>query len=302
MKRLATFMVLLGLVACQQLPAQEQETGDNQSSNLDETMIRRSVQTYVDAFNRSDAATVAAHWSENGEWLNPSGERFKGRVAIQESLREYFAEADGQQHLEVYEPSIRMLAPTVAVEEGTALVTRLGMPPSETSYIAIHVKQNDQWKIESVRETVIPSTPSNYEHLKELQWMIGEWVDRDDDATIETKCEWTANNSFISRSFTVRIKDQIDVAGTQVIGWDPIAKQIRAWVFDSEGGFGEGIWSRDGDRWMVKAHHVFHDGERASAIRIITPIDENTFRLEVIGREIGGEIQPNIDPVTVIRK
>jgi hypothetical protein len=132
--------------------------------------------------------------------------------------------------------------------------------------------------------------------------MIGEWVDRDDDATIETKCEWTANNSFISRSFTVRIKDQIDVAGTQVIGWDPIAKQIRAWVFDSEGGFGEGIWSRDGDRWMVKAHHVFHDGERASAIRIITPIDENTFRLEVIGREIDGEIQPNIDPVTVIRK
>ena len=260
------------------------------------------MQTYVDAFNRSDAAAVAEHWSEDGEWLSPSGERIKGRAAIQQSLQDYFAEMDGQQRLEVFEPSIRMLAPTVAVEEGAARVTRRGTPPNDTSYIAIHVKHNDQWKIESVRETVIPTMPSHHEHLQELQWMIGEWVDRADDVTIETRCEWTANNNFISRSFTVRIEDRIDLAGTQVIGWDPIAKQIRSWVFDSLGGFGEGTWTRDGARWIVKAHHIYHDGERASAIRIITPIDENTFRLEVIGREIDGEIQPNIDPVTIVRK
>ena len=29
---------------------------------------------------------------------------------------------------------------------------------------------------------------------------------------------------------------------TQRIGWDPAAKQIRSWEFDSEGGFGEGTW------------------------------------------------------------
>ncbi len=302
MKRCLIFSILFSLITGQQIPSQEQEPANQQAANSDELMIRQSVQTYVEAFNRGDAAAVAAHWSENGEWVNPAGDRIKGRTAIQKSLEAFFAESEGQQRIEVFQPTIRLLAPTVAAEEGTARVTGREVEQSETSYIAIHVKQNGQWKIDSVRETAIPSTPSNYEHLRELQWMIGEWVDEDEDATIETNCAWTANKNFINRSFTVSIKDQVNASGTQVIGWDPVAGQIRSWVFDSEGGFGEGVWSRAGDRWMVKATHVFQDGGRASAIRILTPIDADTFRLEVIGREIDGEIQPNIDPVTIRRK
>ena len=40
--------------------------------------------------------------------------------------------------------------------------------------------------------------------------------------------------------------------GTQRIGWDPVAGQFRSWDFDSQGGYSEGLWSRDGDRWIIK--------------------------------------------------
>ena len=46
----------------------------------------------------------------------------------------------------------------------------------------------------------------------------------------------------------------------QRIGWDPLARQIRSWEFDSEGGFGEGKWSRDGERWVIKHTGVRPEG------------------------------------------
>ena len=56
---------------------------------------------------------------------------------------------------------------------------------------------------------------------------------------------------------------------TQRIGWDPLARQFRSWEFDSEGGFGEGRWSRDGDRWVVKHTGVRPEGTTASATNIM---------------------------------
>jgi len=47
----------------------------------DESAIRASIQSYVDAYNRGDAKAVASHWSESGEWTSPSGERFQGKAA-----------------------------------------------------------------------------------------------------------------------------------------------------------------------------------------------------------------------------
>ena len=41
--------------------------------------------------------------------------------------------------------------------------------------------------------------------------------------------------------------------GTQRIGWDPLTKQFKSWVFDANGGYGEGLWMRQGDQWVIKA-------------------------------------------------
>jgi hypothetical protein len=132
--------------------------------------------------------------------------------------------------------------------------------------------------------------------------MVGQWVDRGEDVTITTNCSWTKNRKFLTRSFRVEMDEQVTLEGTQVVGWDSIERRIRSWTFDSEGGFGEGRWIQDGNRWLVKTSFVLASGERASALNVITYVDPNTLRWQSIDREIGGELQPSIPEVTVVRR
>jgi hypothetical protein len=132
--------------------------------------------------------------------------------------------------------------------------------------------------------------------------MVGTWVDQDGAGAVETTCGWTKNRNFLTRSFKVMVQDRIELEGTQVIGWDPELERIRSWIFDSDGGFGEGVWSRDGDRWTVNGFQMLHDGSRSSSINVITYVDENTFTWASTGREVGGELLPNVGPVTVVRR
>ena len=268
----------------------------------DEAGVRRAIASYVDAFNKGDAAAVAAHWSETGEWLDPMGNPIQGSDAILKEMKKYFSEG-AKPKIELLDLSVRFLAPNVAVEQGTALVTRADESSNESPYFAIHVKEDGKWLLSSVRELApkpLPP-PSHYEQLQELEWLIGEWVDDQGGAQVTTRVEWTANRNFISRSFTVAIEDRIDMSGTQVIGWDPAAETIRSWVFDSEGGFTEGIWTKRGDGWSIRAVGVLPDGRKSSMVNILRKIDDNTFTFESIGREIDGELLPNIDEVTVVR-
>ena len=132
--------------------------------------------------------------------------------------------------------------------------------------------------------------------------MVGQWVDRGENATIITNCSWTRNRSFLSRTFQVTINEDVTLEGTQVVGWDPVENRIRSWTFDSEGGFGRGRWIQDGNRWLVKTSYVLASGERASALNVFTYVDQDTFRWQSIAREIAGELQPSIPEVTVVRQ
>lgn len=116
------------------------------------------MESYVAAYNRGDAKAVAAHWSESGEWISPSGQRFQGRQAIEKELGALFAANQGVR-VGGAQPSIRMVSKEVAVEEGTARVVRPGEPPSDSTYLAIHVKKDGHWKLDSVHETDVPQTP-----------------------------------------------------------------------------------------------------------------------------------------------
>ena len=68
------------------------------------------------------------------------------------------------------------------------------------------MRRDGQWLLDRVTEKAKEATPSRYEQLKPLEWMIGRWVDKDDNVDIETECQWTKNQSFITRSFTVAVR------------------------------------------------------------------------------------------------
>lgn len=263
--------------------------------------ILAAIEAYVEAYNQGDADTLATLWHPRGVWTDADGRRIQGRDAIHAEIRKSFEEQP-RSRVVVSDIQIRFLAPTVAVEEGTATSQGFNAEQATATYLAIHVKTDDGWKLESLRETATTPKPSNYSQLKDLEWLIGSWVDKDGPFTIETVCEWTANRNFMTRSFKVMEGDRLESAGTQVIGWDASKQQIRSWVFDSTGSFGEGTWSHDGERWYVKTRHVMLDGAVGSSINIITPLDQDNFQWQSTGREVDGEPMPSIEPVTITRK
>ena len=288
---------LLGaVVATTTLPAY---AADAAKITEDDAGIRQTVDSYVAAFNRGDAKSLAAYWCEDGEFVAPSGEVIQGRQALREAFETFFKNS-GDAKVKVTIASIRIEGPNAAVEEGTSRLTVPDKPVTETSYVARYVKQEGKWLLKNLREA--DAAPSHYEQLKELEWLVGDWVDTGEGSAVRTTCRWTKNKNFISRSFAVSIGDLTGLEGTQVIGWDPAKKVIRSWLFDSDGGFGVGVWSQKGDRWTIQALRVLPDGRKGSAVNVLTRVGDDTFTWESTGREVDGEVLPNVGPVTVGRK
>jgi uncharacterized protein (TIGR02246 family) len=268
----------------------------------EEAAIRKAVESYVAAFNRGDAKALAAMWSPEAVYTNPqTGQQVSGKEEIEKQFAALFSDG-GDVKLTASTTSVDFISPGVALEFGTAQVMRPDQDPEETQYSAVYVKRDGVWLLDRITEEDIPVVVSNYEHLKDLEWMIGTWVDSDEHATVETTCQWTKNRNFITRMFSVTVRDRLEVAGMQIVGWDPAAKQIRSWVFDSDGGFGEGIWSKTDKSWHITTTGTAPDGSKSSAVNILTPIDNDTFTWQSVNRIAAGELLSNVDEIVVVRQ
>jgi uncharacterized protein (TIGR02246 family) len=296
MRRIVAILSLSVCVAATVIAAQPKATRDAAG-------VKAAAAAYVAAYNRGDAKAVAAFWCEKGQWINPAGEKVEGRAAIEREMKSLFAQAKGM-HLEIVESTVRLISPDVALEEGRVRVTQSGAEPENSTYIAIQKYEDGAWKLDTVRETEIPNDSAAPDSpLDELAWLVGQWGDTSPDADISTTVTWTKNKTFLHYSFKISVAGETDdLEGTQVIGWDPANQTIRSWMFDSDGGFGEGTWSKDENRWIIKFKQTMPDGRRASATNIYTITDANNITWQSIGREIDGKFMPNVGPFKIKRK
>lgn len=268
----------------------------------DEAAIRASAAEYVQAYNAHDAEKLAGFWSEHAIYQNPlTGDEATGKESIADEFKAIFEEL-GEGKLAVEVLSIEFVSPGVAVEQGIATVTPKGGEPQISEYSAVHVKHGDRWLLDRVTEKAESETPSHYEQLKSLEWLIGTWVDEDDEARIEATCQWAKNQNYITRSFTIGLAGEPEISGIQIIGWDAAAKKIRSWAFDSDGGFAEGSWHEKNGSWIVESAAVLPDGRRGSSVNIMKPLDDNTLSWQITGRDVDGEILPNLPEVKVARQ
>jgi uncharacterized protein (TIGR02246 family) len=276
--------------------------GEPNESSADEAAIRKADEAYVTAFNAHDAKALADAWSPEAVYLNrATGAEVVGRPAIAEQFTALFKDQP-EVKLDLNVESIQFVSPNVAVEHGTAQTLTPNAAPDETGYSAVFVRRDGQWLLDRVTDKAKEGAPSSYEQLKPLEWMIGSWVDKDDDVDIKTECRWTKNRTFITRSFTVTVQGDINLSGMQIIGWDPVAKTIRSWTFDSDGGFAEATWTFKKDRWFIRNKGVLADGRKASMVNVIKPVDQNSFTWQTVERTAGGELLPNIDEVLIVRE
>lgn len=280
-------------------PLAQTPSSESPSSEL---RIRAAIASYVKAFNARDVKTLVAHWSPQGVYVSAStGEQVVGREAI-ESQFESMLEGDGGPNLAVTTESIELISPSVALERGKAIVTRGEDDVTQTDYRVIYVERDGKWLIDRVTEDEPDVTDTRYERLKDLEWMIGEWNDIGEGFVIDVDCQWTEKQNFIRKLYSVSNQDGVESSGLQIIGWDASTKQIRSWLFDSEGGTVDGTWSHRDDRWVVQSVATLADGSKGSFTSVFRPLEDGNFAWQKINRVLDGKLLPNIPEVIVQRK
>ena len=264
---------------------------------------RKAISDLEKKFNDADAKELAACWASQGELIGPDGGRIEGRDKIEKAFTEFFTTTKNA-HLKMLVTALRMIGDNAAILDVIALRTPVPTgvqgEPLTTFVLAKH---QGRWLVENAHET-LAGPPAHYNHLKDLKGLVGDWAAKSasaSDVSWQTTCDWTANRSFLIRKFSVDGRAGPIHSGTEVIGWDPRSERIRSWTFESDGGFGESVWIRDGERWIIKYTGMAADGGDLSVTQVQTPVDADTVKLRIIDREVDGAKQPDTVEVQIKR-
>ncbi len=268
----------------------------------DEAAIVKAGISFITAYAAHDAKKAAAHFAPEAEFVDEQGQVFRGRDAIEASIAKVFKEHP-QASVAVDVESIRFLSPVLAIESGVSLCTLDEKGGSHaTRYTAIHTKSDGQWLVASVREQELRGIRVHSQRLQQLDWLVGNWVDEDESSVVHFNCHMTESGNYLIREFEVTVAGQKVLSGTQRTGWDPISGKLRVWTFDSDGGFFDGSWHRDGEKWVLTSVGVTADGQSAAGTAIFTPVDANTITWQAVDREIDGVRVEDSDEFTLVRK
>ena len=256
---------------------------------------------FIAAFNKGDAKLVASFWMPDATYIDQTGREYKGQPAIQKLYEKVFAANKGAK-LTIQVISAKLIAPDVALEDGITQVTPAdGGPGSVARFTAVVVKKDGEWHFESVRDSVA-HPPSNAEHFDDIEWLIGEWVGEELKGESATASyHWAENKNFIVSSFATTLNGVPVVGGTQWIAWDAVDKLIRAYSFYSGGGFGETVWTKDGNKWLIKTSAKTGQGKKITAVNVLTKIDDDHLTWQLTKMTVDGEALPDLKLVKMKR-
>jgi len=266
-----------------------------------EAAIRVNVAAFEKAYNNHDAKAVAALFAPEAQIIDEGGNTVQGRKQIEQVFAGIFAD-EPKSKIQIKIESIRLIGTALAVETGSTKTTHAeGETAEDSRYTVLHVKTREgKWLMALARDTE-GDKPSSHEKLTQLEWLIGDWVNESPESLVKTSFRWADNKNFILGKFTLHIAGRPAMSGTQRIGWDPVAKKVRSWVFDSQGGFSEGSWTRVADQWIAKSNGVTHDGKFASLTNVYSRINRDRFAIASHDRVVGDEMLPDVDKIMVVR-
>lgn len=281
--------------------------------------VRGAIANYVAAMRRRDLASLVSHWSESGESIDlDSGEATRGRESIERVFASLF-EREAHADVRIDVTCVRQIRDEVAIVDGISTLACAGERPARSRISAVLVKQRGRWLLESVREAAMPTAKDAeiVKPLSRLDWLLGEW--KSDDSAKEassTHCFWSARDAYLVRSHVVSKADssedshadravsfespaepENDREITEIVGWDPVAKSTRSWIFSSDGGFGEGTWRHETDqqgneRIVILVDGTLADGSPASGTIRITKFGPDEVSCTISGDGIARLVPP----------
>jgi uncharacterized protein (TIGR02246 family) len=267
----------------------------------DKQAIEKLSKQMVEAFNNRDATAVASHYTADAEYIRNDGEPIRGRAEIEKGYAEFFLTLRGKPKLEIQTDNLRFPSADTAMLEVTLRLKNADGEVIASSWRnSLMVREGGQWKIAMVnewdRDTGIDTS------LSELEWLVGTWHAANKDKELTLVYEWDLNKAFIRGQYTVREGGKVIESGTQMIGKDNAEGAIHSWVFQSDGGFGDGTWTRDGQKWTVDVSGVTPDGRELSATAVYLRIDANHFVWQAVDQTIDGQSVADTQPIKVTRQ
>ena len=299
--RLATWLYIVPLALAAGLLARPATAAEPIDKAKEEAAIQKTAEGFVEAFNKGDAKAVAAFFTEDGDMVDREGHTVKGRKAIEATYTKFFADAKGAKLL-IRIGSIRVARPDLAYEDGETEIVLPDGPPAASRYTVVHVKEDGQWMVDSVREaTAVP--PNNAEHLDGLAYLVGDWTeDVDKGGHDRASYVWNESQNFMVNTFDITMKDVPVAGGKQIIGWDAAGKKPRSWAFYFNGGFSEGAWTADGDgKWKIDMTGQQRDGTKVSVTYLLAKVDDDHFTVQFTDRKVDGKPLADLKPVKMKR-
>src|SRR5262249_51909873 len=154
---------------------------------------------YIAAYNQKNVGKLVDLFTPDGTLIDSENVAIRGRDDITEEFSEAFEERSNYTlHAQV--DRIRMITPDVAQAEG---VSRLVSPKEATianHFVVLLARQGQNWKIAEIRDYPAPPdivAPS--ERLKELEWLVGDWVDESEDTQVTSTVRWGQGNAYLVR-------------------------------------------------------------------------------------------------------
>lgn len=279
----------------------------------DADAIRAASAAYKQALERGDGKALAAIWTPDGDIIDAAGNVLKGRETV-EVLEPAPADAPATAKpvFTITETALRFLTPDVAIEDGAVEVVPPGRSAVEKGrFSAVWVRHEGVWKLSVLREARgEPATGT--ETLADLEWMVGDWVAEEEAAgkagagkpVIEMRVRWNPTKTFLLRDMTITPPGAAADAAIQItqrIGWDPLSESIHSWVFSSDGGHGEAVWSRDDGSWVARTTAVLPDGTQTSSLNIYSYDGKDRCVWRSLPTHVGGEHMPLVN-MTLVRK
>ena len=281
----------------QAAPEEKPVKAEADKANADEeAAIHKAAAGYCAAFAKGDTDAVLAMWTADAEFIDDDGKVYRGREALTPLFTKSLPSYKGYK-ITGKLTSVRFVKPDVALVDGEQTFTPPRGEPDVSRFTSVWVKTDGQWRIRSARD-LTPEPPGEMvagRHLRELDWLIGEWVSESKDTSVHLKISWGLNKAFLMQEYEVKHKQGAGSKVAQWMGWDPATEQIKSWVFDDQGGYGEALWTRNGNTWTSQSSGVLPDGSTGSAVNVLKYQDDSTFIWQSLRREADGQPLPDVE-------
>jgi len=158
LKKLLGILLVAAVAAATSAPARGADAGDKGA-------IERLSADFAAGWNGHDAKKMAAVWAEDGDLINPFGQRAQGRAGIEKFFEAEQAGPMKGTAYRVESATVRELDPACAILDWESVVTGIkdasgkAQPPFTHHVFCVCVKKGGRWHAAAVRAFAFAPVP-----------------------------------------------------------------------------------------------------------------------------------------------